>query len=79
MHLPASAGIVLCHGSHFLFIERGGNAKHWPLFWGFPGGKIEGDEGPLSAAIREVQEEIGVKIEEENIVATTHIRAEYIE
>lgn len=79
MSLPASAGIILRHGSHFLFIQRGDSAKHWPLHWGFPGGKIEKDESPLRGAIREVQEEIGVKIEEKNIVSTIHIMAHYIE
>jgi 8-oxo-dGTP diphosphatase len=29
--------------------------------WEFPGGKIESNESPLEAAIREVEEEVGVK------------------
>ena len=34
---------------------------HCPDVWSFPGGKIEADEMPLSAAVRELQEETGIK------------------
>ena len=60
MLLPAFSGVILRHGSHFLLIQRQSNAKYWPLYWGFPGGKVEENETPLEAAIRETMEEIGV-------------------
>lgn len=34
--------------------------------WEFPGGKIEANEVPLDAAIREVEEEVGIKIRAED-------------
>lgn len=36
--------------------------------WGFPGGKVEEDETNIQAIIREVHEEIGVLIKEEDAV-----------
>lgn len=57
MH-PTFCGIILRHGSHILLLERASNAKYWPLYWGFPGGKIEPNETSIEAAVRETQEEI---------------------
>ncbi len=74
MSLPFFAGIILRYGSHFLFIQRGEKSKHWPLYWGFPGGKIELGESPLDAAIREVQEEIGITVKEEDIIGSIIIK-----
>jgi 8-oxo-dGTP diphosphatase len=33
-----------------------------PLFWEFPGGKIEPGEAPEAALVREIQEELGVAV-----------------
>ncbi len=33
-----------------------------PLFWEFPGGKIEPGEAPTAALVREIQEELGVDV-----------------
>jgi 8-oxo-dGTP pyrophosphatase MutT (NUDIX family) len=45
--------------AHVLLIKRvpwGMNPGHWAL----PGGKIDGDEGPVGAALRELEEETGL-------------------
>ena len=36
--------------------------------WAFPGGKLDGMEEPLEAAIREAREEVGVELSESHLV-----------
>ena len=43
--------------------RRLATASHLPDVWEFPGGKIEADETPREAAIREAREELGIEIE----------------
>ncbi len=44
-----------------LFTRRNLNLKHHPGQLSFPGGQIEVGETPLEAAIRETEEEVGIK------------------
>ncbi len=52
-------------------IERNGRVliaqrpphKHLPLAWEFPGGKVEPDEAPATAILREISEELGCVID----------------
>jgi len=43
-----------------LLLKRGSDV-HCPDVWSFPGGKVETDELPLQAAVRELEEEVGIK------------------
>lgn len=54
------AAAVIIKDHRILAAQRG----HGELAggWEFPGGKVEADETPLEACVREVQEEIGVVI-----------------
>ncbi|MCW5773183.1 MAG: NUDIX hydrolase [Rhodospirillaceae bacterium] len=57
---PRAAAIaVVLRGPHFLLVRRG----HRPDAgkWGFPGGKIELGETIVEAALRELDEETGVR------------------
>lgn len=45
-------------------------------FWCLPGGKKEEGESPKSAAIRELKEEVGIKVKEEE---TVHLGTLYIQ
>jgi 8-oxo-dGTP diphosphatase len=47
--------------------KRSNNASKFPGFWIGPGGHIDEDEDALTAAIREVEEEAGVVVEEDSI------------
>lgn len=53
-YIEAAGGIVKNSKEEILFIKRLG-------FWDFPKGKIEKGETSINAAIREVEEETGVK------------------
>lgn len=55
----------------FLVVRRQQNANdHWSGHYAFPGGRINKDDNsPLAAAIRETEEEIGVVLQQEDLVA----------
>ncbi|GAB0175310.1 MAG: hypothetical protein HHAS10_11890 [Candidatus Altimarinota bacterium] len=78
-HLPTSAGVVLKHGSHYYFLRRSERSKHWPLYWGFPGGKKEEGESLFQTAQRELLEETGVHIDDIDIQGSIIIHARYID
>ena len=49
---------------------------HLPSLWEFPGGKLERDESPERAVVRECEEEIGVVVRPIDILDVTHHRYE---
>jgi 8-oxo-dGTP pyrophosphatase MutT (NUDIX family) len=51
--IPAAGGLAVDKEGRFLFVKRFGK-------WDLPKGKIEADESPEMAAVREVEEECGV-------------------
>jgi 8-oxo-dGTP diphosphatase len=53
---------VLEHDGRVLLAQRPAD-KHLPLKWEFPGGKVEPDESPATAIIREIQEELGCAVQ----------------
>lgn len=59
---------VICDGRRFLATQRGyGEQKDG---WEFPGGKMEPGETPEEALVRELQEELAVKVSVGNLVTT---------
>ncbi len=46
---------------HIVFIRRPGTSVHHKDQIAFPGGRIEGSESPVEAALRETEEEVGVR------------------
>lgn len=70
--LPAASVIVLRDAPlEVLMLRRHGGASFMPNAWVFPGGIAEGEETPRQAAAREAQEEAGVVLEPEALVATS--------
>lgn len=46
-----------------VLLARRPAGKHLALKWEFPGGKVEPEEPPVAALIREIREELGCEIE----------------
>ena len=62
--IPAGV-LVACIGPedapHLLLTKRSSRLKHHPGQIAFPGGKVDpGDDGPVGAALREAEEEVGL-------------------
>ncbi|NOW47022.1 8-oxo-dGTP diphosphatase [Novosphingobium sp. SG751A] len=62
MILPVVAVALLREDGHILMQRRPEGKQHGGL-WEFPGGKIDPGEGPIEAAQREMEEELGVGLE----------------
>ena len=48
------------HGLELVLTKRSSKLKHHPGQIAFPGGKVDGDEDDITAALREAREEIGL-------------------
>jgi 8-oxo-dGTP pyrophosphatase MutT (NUDIX family) len=69
-HLTISVEVASCYieiDNKTLFLQRTHNSKYEPKAWGVPAGKIEPNESPLDAAIRELHEETAIVIEKSMI------------
>src|SRR5690242_8887231 len=70
--IVVSAGVVIEHGRVLLTQRKSGT--HLAGAWEFPGGKVEPDEDPRDALVRELREEIGVAVEAGDVVEATFHR-----
>ncbi len=61
IHVKNSVAVLVKKGEHFIFIKQYRHSVNKEVLE-IPGGAIEDDEDPLSAAKREVLEEIGYQI-----------------
>jgi 8-oxo-dGTP diphosphatase len=55
------------HKNKILFQKRPDTSKNFPGFWTFPGGHIDKGEDALTSIIREIKEETGIIIKENEI------------
>ncbi|QMU96911.1 (deoxy)nucleoside triphosphate pyrophosphohydrolase [Microbacterium esteraromaticum] len=69
-------GAVIVRGDTVLAARRG-QTKTLPGMWEFPGGKIEKGETPKEALRREIEEELGCRIEVGERVETTSHEYEF--
>lgn len=58
---------IIVDGSRVLVARRPAGS-HLEGFWEFPGGKVELDESPRDALIREVAEEVGLDVTESILI-----------
>jgi len=55
------AGLIIGDDRRVLITQRRAD-QALPLQWEFPGGKVEPDEAPVAALVRELREELGVTV-----------------
>jgi 8-oxo-dGTP diphosphatase len=53
---------VIERDGHILIAQRKRTKQH-PLKWEFPGGKVEPNETPEAAVVRELREELGIRVQ----------------
>lgn len=63
-----SATIIINDKKEILVLKRGPKSRSFPGFWNFPGGGVENDETIEEAAVRELKEETGLDVHEEDLV-----------
>ena len=66
-HIYVAAGVLLNNHGQVLIAQRPKGAD-MELLWEFPGGKLEPDESPQQAIVRELHEELGIRSEASEIV-----------
>ena len=59
---PASAGMIVHNRQGEALVVK----ASYKNYWSFPGGWIETGQTPLQTAIRELEEEVGIKVERES-------------
>ena len=55
-------------GASLLLCQRALRMTRHAGQWALPGGRLEADETPLEAALRELDEELGVRLEPQSVV-----------
>lgn len=58
---------LIVHDGKVLLLKRSETSKNFPGYWIGPGGHIDDNDDVLSAAVREVFEETGVKVDQSKI------------
>lgn len=55
-------------GASFVLCRRSARLTHHPSQWALPGGRLDAGESPIEAALRETDEEIGVRLGEDSVL-----------
>ena len=76
-NLKIVVSIALINNYDQVLIAKRPNKKHLAGFWEFPGGKVEKDETPENALIREVKEELNVNINNKCIAPVSFSEFDY--
>lgn len=72
MQVIPTVGILAFKDGKLLLVKHGESASHETGIYGWPGGRINEGETVLQAAIREFEEETGLKAKEEDLEEIVH-------
>lgn len=59
--VEVAAGVIMDGDGRFLLGQRA-EGTFYPGYWEFPGGKVEAGETPAQALVRELDEELGIRV-----------------
>jgi len=76
-NLVIVASIAIIDANDQILIAKRPNKKHLSGFWEFPGGKVEKNESPENALVREVKEELNIDINNKCIAPLTFSEFNY--
>ena len=66
--INTASAIIINADNKVLLQHRGTNAPRYPNTWSIWGGKIEEGETPMSAMIRELNEELAITVDENQLI-----------
>ena len=75
--LQLVVSVALIDNNDQILISKRPNKKHLSGYWEFPGGKVEKNETPENAIIREVKEELDVDINNKCIAPLSFSEFDY--
>ena len=75
--LQIVVSIALIDNNDHILISKRPEKKHLSGYWEFPGGKVEKNEAPENAIIREVKEELNVDINNKCIAPLSFSEFDY--
>jgi 8-oxo-dGTP diphosphatase len=73
MHPLLVTAAIIFHQGKVLLARRKTDAPY-PLFWEFPGGKVEPMEEPSACIVREIREELAIEVVVEGIYDVVYYR-----
>lgn len=73
MNIIPTVGVLVFKDNKILLVRHGDGAQHETGIYGWPGGRIDEGETLIQAAIRELEEETGIKVQEEDLEEILHV------
>lgn len=69
--MKVAVAVIADEKQRLLVTRRSSHASHGGM-WEFPGGKLEDDETPFAALVREIYEEVGLEVMQGDFLGEVH-------